>query len=76
MLNAVAGVNNIQWCSQSKNFGGGKMFDFRRITVFCMEKRLSKHEKTIFSKYLGGPWPLWPPLAMPMTTLLTHLVVE
>ena len=23
---------------------GGKMFDFRRITLFCLEKRLSKHK--------------------------------
>jgi len=42
------------------------MFDFRRITVFCLEKRLSKHKMTIFSKNLGGPCPLWPPLATPM----------
>ena len=34
------------------------MFDFRRITLFCLEKRLSKHKKTIFYKTLGGmaPW--------------------
>ena len=37
---------------------GAKMFDFRRISLFCMEKRLSKHKMTIFSKNLGGPWPL------------------
>jgi len=30
------------------------MFDFRRITLFCLEKRLSKHKMTIFSKNLGG----------------------
>ena len=29
------------------------MFDFRRITLFCLEKRLSKHKMTIFSKNLG-----------------------
>jgi len=28
------------------------MFDFRRITLFCLEKRLSKHKVTIFSKNL------------------------
>jgi len=37
------------------------MFDIRRITWFCFEKRLSKHKMTICSKNLGGPWPLWPP---------------
>ena len=30
------------------------MFDFRRITLFCLEKRLSKHKMTIFSKNFGG----------------------
>jgi len=34
--------------------GGDKMYDFRRITLFCLEKRLSKHKMTIFSKNLGG----------------------
>ena len=29
------------------------MFDFRRITLFCLEKRLSKHKITIYSKKLG-----------------------
>jgi len=38
------------------------MFDFRRITLFCLEKRLSKHKMTILSKNLGrGTWPLSPP---------------
>jgi len=38
------------------------MFDFRRITLFCLEKRLSTHKMTIFSNNLGGtmaplrPW--------------------
>ena len=40
---------------------GSKMFDFRRITLFCLDKRLAKQKMTIFSKNLGGPWPLWPP---------------
>jgi len=43
-----------QWRSQPRNWGGGKMFDFRRITLFCLEKQLSKHKMSIFSKYLGG----------------------
>jgi len=33
-----------------KNFGGGKIFDFKRITLYCLEKRLSKHKMTMFSK--------------------------
>jgi len=46
---------------EPKNFGGSKMFDFRRITLFCLEKRLSKHKMTMFSKHFGGPWPFWHP---------------
>ena len=42
------------------------MLDFRRITLFCLEKHFSKHKMTIFSKNLRGPWALWPPLATPM----------
>jgi len=37
------------------------MFDFRRITLFCLEKRLSKHKTTIFSKRLGRHGPFSPP---------------
>jgi len=57
----------VQWRSQPKNImgdktsGGGKLFDCRRITLFCLEKRLSNHKVTIFPKILGGmasfpPW--------------------
>ena len=46
-----------------KNFGGSKIFDFTRITLFCLEKRLSKHKMTTFSKNLGRRHlgPLYPP---------------
>ena len=38
------------------------MFDFRPITVFCLEKRLSMHKMTIFSTNLAGAAaPLLPP---------------
>jgi len=36
------------------------MFDFRRITLFCLEKRLSKHKWPYFLK-IWRAWPLWPP---------------
>ena len=36
------------------------MFNYGRITLFSLEKRLSKHKMTIFSK-MFGLWPLWPP---------------
>jgi len=50
-----------QWRSQPKNLGGSKnwgakMFDFKRITLFCLEKCLSKHKMTIFSENFGGAW--------------------
>ena len=41
----------------TQKFGGSKMFDFRRITLFCLKKRLSKHKMTIFFKILGGHGP-------------------
>jgi len=37
-----------QWRSQLKNWGRGKTFDFRWITLFCLEKRLSMHKMTAF----------------------------
>jgi len=67
-------IIHIQWRSQPKSLGGAKifgwakMFDLRRITLFCLEKRLSKHNIAIFSKNLGRAWPRWPSLAMPMPT--------
>ena len=42
------------------------MFNFRRITLFCLEKRLSKHKITIFSTNLGGGMS---PLALPWLRL-------
>ena len=42
------------------------MFDMTRITLFCLEKRLSKHKMTIFSKNLGGHGPFDTSLATPM----------
>jgi len=42
------------------------MFDLRRITLFSLEKRLSKHKMTIFSKNLGGHEHFGLPLAAPM----------
>ena len=34
----------------SPKIGGGKMFDFRRITLLYLEIRLSKHKMAIFSE--------------------------
>jgi len=47
--------------ASSKIWEGGKMFDFRRITLFCLEKRLSEQKMSIFSKHLGGHGPFGPP---------------
>jgi len=71
----------LQWRSQpkylvgAKKFWGRKMLDFGRITLFCLEKRLSKHKMTIFSKYFGGEHGPFAPLAMPMPLwqILTQL---
>jgi len=43
-----------------------KMFNFRRLTLLCLEKRLSKHKTTIFSTNLGGGMA---PLALPCLRL-------
>jgi len=50
----------ISGVASPKILGGAEMSDFRRITLFCWEKRLSKHKMNIFSK-IGGLCPLWPP---------------
>jgi len=51
----------------TKNFGVAKVYDFRRITLLCLEKRLSKHKMTICSKN-GGHGP-FDPLDTPMSLL-------
>jgi len=38
----------------AQNFGEDKMFDFRRITPFCLGNRFSKDKMTIYVKNLGG----------------------
>jgi len=40
-----------------KQFGEDKMFDFRRITRFCLGYRVSKHKMTAASKHTGGHGP-------------------
>jgi len=45
------------------------MFDFRRIALFCLEKRFSKHKMTIFSENFWGLGSFGPRLAMPMRVL-------
>jgi len=62
-VDATAGAL-FHWRSQPKILGR-EMFDFRRITLFCLEKRLSKHKMTIFSKIWGG-MALLAPLTTPM----------
>ena len=41
------------------------MFDIRRITLFCLEKRLSNHKMIVCSKNLGGHG-FFGPLSTPM----------
>ena len=48
------------------------MCDFRRITLFCLEFRLSKNKMTIFSTNLGWAMAPLPPLATPMHHQDTH----
>jgi len=46
---------------------GAKMFDFTRITLFCLGYRLSKQKMTICSKHLEGHGPSWLRLWIPLT---------
>ena len=65
-----------QWRSQPKNMGGGKMFDFRRIALFCLKKR-SQSTKWLYVLKFGEHGPL-PPLVTPMQVCvlspLLHIV--
>jgi len=49
----------------AQNFGGD-CFGFRRMTLFCLGYRLSKHKMTIYAKNLGCYVPLGPRLATAM----------
>ena len=51
-------INSIRQCILSVYT---KMLNFRRITLFCLEKCLSKHKMTIFSKNLATDMTPWPP---------------
>jgi len=57
----------MQWCSQPKNWGA-KVYDFRRITLFCLEKRLSKY-KILFSLAPPGYAYVRTPLALNITKI-------
>jgi len=43
---------------------GGKTFDFRGVTVFCLGYHLSKHKMTRYSKNLCGAMARRPPLRL------------
>jgi len=40
---------------------GGKMFDFRRIALFCLGYSVSKHKMNAYAKNFGDSWPPWTP---------------
>ena len=48
------------------NLWGGKILDFRQMTLFCFGNLLLKHKITICSENLGGHGPIGPLLATPM----------
>jgi len=61
-------LNCIQWRSQSKILGRAKYFDPISEQQY-LGHRLSKHKTKIHARNFGGSWPLWSPLATPMTGL-------
>jgi len=74
-------MKQAQWRSQPKNLGGQKllggekMFDIKRITLFCLEKRLSNHKHYIFQKFWGGMAPL-PPSWLRLLTINNQSVQQ
>ena len=64
-LIGASGVASPESWWEPKNFGGGKMLDFRRMTLFCLEKHISMNKMTIFSK-IWGAMALFSPLVTPM----------
>jgi len=48
----------------AQNFGEDKMFDFRRITPFCLGNRFSKEKLIYMSKIWGGHGLLATPMFM------------
>jgi len=68
-------INSFRHCILSVFGSVYEMFNFWRITLFCLEKRLSKHKMTIFFPNLkGGMAPLASPgyaysLALPSKIL-------
>jgi len=69
-LNSISVANPKIW--EGPKILGAKVFDFWRITPFCMGYRLSKHKTTICSENLVGTCPFRPPLATPMLNRPTH----
>ena len=49
------------------------MFDFRRMTPFCLKKHLSKHKMTIRCKTL---WGAIVPLATPATPMPAYIPTQ
>jgi len=57
LYDLAAYVFAISGVASPKNWGG-KMFDFRQITLFCLRYRFSKHKMTIYAKHLREHGPL------------------
>jgi len=57
-----SGVASPKTWEAPNKFGAGKMLDFWRITLFCLEERLSRHKMTMFFEiFWGGMAALAPP---------------
>ena len=59
----ISGVTSPKVWGGAKKFGRGQnaWFQANTVTLFCLEKCLSKHKMTIFSKRMGGHGPFAPP---------------
>jgi len=52
------------------------MFNFRRVTVFYLGCRLSKHEMTIYTKNIAGDMVSWATLAPPIIGNTTGILTD
>jgi len=56
------GASSKNFWEDKKNYELTNMVGFRRITLFCLGYRLSKHKMTIrFKNFFGGHCPVGPP---------------
>jgi len=80
LLGLYIQVKNVDLCVANCSSGvairnWGEIFDCWRITLFCLEKRLSKHKMTTCYKNLGRGMAPFAPLATSMNRSLAREII-